>query len=287
MTGLFMLFAQTKDGMLSFNGDSYNKVKNDDWIEIEQRLNTFSTKIKSEITTKIQTDQEKKWAGVDRSKNGITAERIEEIKHKYRELISGAKKKDYLFAARALQRYLDNTGNIMIEDAKELQKFKIIGFGAEKNRIRFESDGPPEKGHQLLKYTAMEIGQEGSKIVTDHWDFKVESASYKDCKDLFYASNYSVLCSMGAFKVITDDGYLTIKGMVEHYWYDYYDFEKNMGFDIVVPIIGRLSDDDGWLLEKVQEAKSYRLESTWRQDAEATFEIESIYDTKRFKLKWS
>ena len=92
---------------------------------------------------------------------------------------------------------------------------------------------------------------------------------------------------MGAFKVITDGGFLTIKGMVEHYWYDYYDFEKNMGFDIVVPFIGRLSDDDGWLLEKVQEAKSYRMESSWRQNAEGTFETESIYDTNRFKLKWS
>lgn len=263
------------------------KTKNKDWIEIVQQLNTFSSDIKSKIITKIQSEQENKWAGIERSKKGITEQRIEEIKHKYRELIAGAKKKDYLFAARALQRYLDNTGGIMIEDAKELQKFEIIRFGAEKNRIRFESDGPQEKGHHLLKFTANGLGEEGSVIVTDHWYFKVESASYKDCKDLFYASNYSAICSMGAFKVITDGGFLTIKGMVEHYWYDYYDFEKNMGFDIVVPFIGRLSDDDGWLLEKVQEAKSYRMESSWRQNAEGTFETESIYDTNRFKLKWS
>lgn len=282
-----MLSAQTKDGTLRFTGDALDKVKNEDWIEIEQRLNTFSTDTKSKIHTKIQSEQEKKWAGVDRTKNGITEQRIEEIKHKYRELIAGAKKKEYLFAARALQHYLDNTGSIMIEDAKELQKFEIIRFGAEKNRVRFESDGPIEKGHHLLKYTANEIGQEGSKIVTDRWYFKVNLASHKDCKDLFYASNYSTLCSMGAFKVIIDDDYLIVKGIVEHYWYDYYDFEKNMGFDIVVPIIGRLSDDDGWLLEKVQEAKSYRVESTWRQDAEGTFEIENIYDTNRFKLKWA
>jgi hypothetical protein len=279
--------AQNKGSTLKLSGKELDKVKNSDWIEIEQQLDTFSAKIKSEITTKIQSEQKNKWAGVDRSKSGITEQRIEEIKHKYKELIAGANRKGYLFAARALQRYLDNTGSIMIEDAKTLEKFGIIRFGAEKNRIRFESDGPPEKGHHLLKYTANELGEEDSKIVTDHWYFRVESGSYKDCKDLFYASNYSTICSMGAFKVITDDGFLTIKGMVEHYWYDYYDFEKNMGFDIEVPFIGRLSDDDGWVLEKVQEAKSYRMESSWRQDAEGTFEVESIYDTNRFILNWT
>ncbi len=255
-----------------------------DWSLLEEKLNRYAKLRKELIDKEIEVEQEKKWRGIDRTASQKSIELIEKTKSQYEELIEKAEKKGYFLAARALSHFVTGEGKKMIIEPQTIKKFESVRHAEQTNKFRFERKGPPKGKGELLIETGNKLSEGETKIVIDYWEGFITSSFDKDHKELFYASNFSTLISMGAFQVSKKGDDIIVKGVVEHFWYDYYDFEKDMGFDIDLPFVGNVLDDQGWLLEKVGEADSYKMESTWRQKVEGV--ISKTMFGHDFKFNW-
>lgn len=168
--------------------------------------------------------------------------------------------------------FLGATGKARTLDWKWLRKFKSVQKAESTNKDRFV---------KTLKKEASNLSS-GKKTILDWWDSQQSASVFTE---LYYASGTFTITSYGEFELsCAKDGKVKIKGSVDHYWWDPYDWHAGLGASI--PGHGYISDKDALALQNAGRADSFLMESTWSESLDGTYEVKKFwFDTSSFNWK--
>lgn len=176
---------------------------------------------------------------------------LNEIERRYRDMITSARSKGYHVAADNLEHWLQGSGSSRTIGVAWLRGFSEVTAAEKTNQQRFEKS---------LTSKAKGLKDGATATFTDYWD-RTLTASVTE--ELYYASGTSTLHSEGTFTLRRTGSTVTIDGVVNHHWFDPYDWHAGLG--AYIPGFGSVSDSDALLLEKYRGARKYDMEADWQQ----------------------
>jgi hypothetical protein len=185
--------------------------------------------------------------------------KLDRIERTYQRMIKNARKKGYKVAADNLERFLKGIGGVKKIPVNWLRGFSAVTDADRVNQKRFEKS---------LTEKAYKLKDEKSEAFHDYGDRKLTASSFTE---LYYASGTSTLRSTGTFKLTRKGKVITIKGSVDHHWWDKYDWHA--GLAAYIPGYGTISDSDALLLQKHRGAAPFDMEAYWKQSVIGTVEI--------------
>ena len=187
--------------------------------------------------------------------------RIEKLLQQYRAMISDARTQGKVVAADNLEHWLSGSGTAKELGSGWLRTFPSVLYAETVNHVRFE---------EKLSGTALEMKVGEQRDLQDYWDKKLTASVFKE---LYYASGTSTLTSRGLFTLKREGDVVTIKGTVEHHWWDPYDWHANLG--AWIPGHGTISDSDALELEKAGHGKPFGMYGFWHRTLTGTYGIDT------------
>jgi hypothetical protein len=181
---------------------------------------------------------------------------------KYRAIIADGRKAGKRVAADNLQHWLDGSGKDRKLSSKWLRGFASVTGAEKRNQRRFEKE--------TLVPLALKLGRSYSTVKQDYWDAKLTASVFGE---LYYASGTSTLTSRGKFALARHGDWVQIVGIVEHHWWDPYDWHANLA--AFVPGHGSVSDADALALEKAGYGKPFGMYSFWHQAFQGKYGIDT------------
>jgi RHS repeat-associated protein len=197
--------------------------------------------------------------------------KVEEIRNKYNQMITDARKNGKNFAADNLQYFIDGKGGAKNVPIGTLNNFRAFSLSVQKNQSRFEKQ---------IEQVAYNLSDGETQVINDYWDAVVDPGVFSE---LYYASGKSQVTSTGRISVTRKGNEVIISGSVANVWKDPYNW--NAGMSAYIPGHGDISDNDGIYLEQHGGAKSYLLTSSWSTSVSGKIIIRSNWFDS-FDIKW-
>jgi RHS repeat-associated protein len=187
---------------------------------------------------------------------------LDEIQQKYRDMITSARSKGKNVAADNLEYFLSAAGGVRVLDWRWLRGFDSVIDAEKANQDRF------------LGETIKKAARNGSAgTILDWWDSTQTASRFSE---LYYASGTFTVTSYGKFEVSCEkDGKINFKGIVDHFWWDPYDW--HLGLAAYIPGFGVISDEDAVKLESAGRAASFQMQSEWTQTVEGSYDYNKFW----------
>lgn len=195
-----------------------------------------------------------------------TEKELDAIEARYRQMVSAARKLGFSVAADNLEHFLDGGGTDKVISSSWLRKYGPITSAEDTNLGRFEKS---------LKKEADKLVDGQTKTFTDYWD---KTLYANPMTELYFASGGSSIKSTGTFKLSRKGNKVTIKGDVNHHWFDPYDWHA--GLTAFVPGFGNISDADALKLETHRGASPFLMYSDY------THSLSGWVETDRWTDYW-
>lgn len=203
---------------------------------------------------------------------------IDRIEEKFWKIAHHGRKEGNILAADMLERFLFADGGKETVQPDRLRAFPAVRDAEEVNRKRFERDRSDRDSLAFKKISRLKDGQSatvekrtGEGMKGDpYFDRQIElgmSARFLSPKDtdLAAASGSSTLTSVGKFRATRKGNKIFVTGTVTHTWKDRYDWDDAGVGWTYIPGFGVIRDREGRKLEAAGRAKSFDMESKWRQ----------------------
>jgi len=198
------------------------------------------------------------------NKNDILGlQTLDEIEQRYREMIKAARKQGRNVAVDNLEHFLDGDGTARTLDWQWLRQFSAVRSAERVNQQRFETS---------LIDIAGKMADGESREFSDYWDRVIKGSAFTE---LYYASGDSTLTSSGKFKLKRAGNIVCITGIVNHDWFDPYDWHA--GLSATIPGFGIVADDDAVRLKDAGRAMEFEMNSAWNQEMRATITIRRLW----------
>lgn len=190
-------------------------------------------------------------------------QKAEMLKANYIKMIEKARQRNWDHAADNLQWWLDGSGFTKIIDFKWLRSQREVLAAENINIERFEVDDKLERKVGILN--------DGETI--NHTREFQRQFTGGIFGELFYMCGTSTITSVCNYKITRKKDNFLLSGSIVHSWWDRYDWHK--GAHAFIYGFGYVGDSDALLVEKHCGAKPFKMRSTWKQNFNATFQIQS------------
>lgn len=186
-------------------------------------------------------------------------------------MITAARQRGYYVAADNLEYWLNGAGGVRRIDVGWLRSNSAVTDAERHNQRQFEKQ---------LKARAGRMPDNATETLTDHWD---RAFTARVTSELYYASGTSELSSRATFTLSRMGRTVTVRGSVQHYWHDPYNW--NPGQAAYIPGFGLISDNDALALRRAGIGRDYELVSDWTQTCAGSVDLGRVYDT--IDLNWT
>ena len=194
--------------------------------------------------------------------SSVRDDRLAELLKKYRDLIADARRRGKNVAADNLEHWLNGSGDDRQLSESWLRGFSDVTDAETENRKRFEE--------KTIAPYALQLQDAYSGVKQDYWDNKLTASVFDE---LYYASGTSSLTSRGKFGFARHGDWVHVVGMVEHHWWDPYDWHANLS--AYIPGHGSISDADALELEAAGYGRPFGMYSFWHETLQGKYGIDT------------
>lgn len=241
------------------SGDDKKDVYNEFSVSNEKSMATHSSLPLSPFNHSIIQLKKNGSKGNKSSPSTLTGKTDQQIIKKYKNYIKWARKAGYEQAADNLEHFLSAKGDLKKIPVSWLKSYDSVNDAEKLNHERFKTD--------TLRKEIISIKKGQTKKVEDYWD---NSLTAYDYNDLFYASGTSTIRSRGKFTLKHTSSKVEIDGVIQHDWYDYYDWHA--GLAAWIPFYGSIPDTYGQQLVNNGKAAEFDMRAVWHYQVKGTYQ---------------
>jgi hypothetical protein len=190
-----------------------------------------------------------------------------EIVEEFQSLIKWARTVGYNQSADNLEYFLGARGGVKPMDWNWLRSNGEVTDAEKTNQQRFEQ--------KTIMKAAQSLKAGDTTTIQDYWDRTLEGSG-----NLYYASGSSTITSTGKFMLKRTGDTVEVQGVVDHYWWDSYDWHP--GLSAWIPGKGNIPDSHGAQLKKSGKAAEFFMESFWTQKMSGTICLKKGEESSNF-----
>ncbi|MGE4178679.1 MAG: DUF4157 domain-containing protein [Limisphaerales bacterium] len=198
-------------------------------------------------------------------------EELDEIEAKYRAIVQKGRDEGADVAADNLEHFLAGSGTLRTLSVPWLRGFESLTDAEEVNEERFEDS---------LNEESNSMAHAESRTFNDYWHRQFTASQ---TEELYYASGTSTIRSTGTFNLSCIENVVSIRGSVEHHWYDPYDWHAGLAAHI--PGFGYVSDEEALAMQNCRGAAPFQMEADWTRRLSGTVTVGTLWNDKSFT--WS